>query len=369
MASVRKRTWGDGKTAWVADYFDQNGKRRSKQFAKKSEATAWLARTVVEVKDGVHTPERDSVTVKDAAAIWLSRCEAEGLEPSTLRQYRSHVDLHIVPSVIGNAKLARLTKANVRTFCDQLLAKGTAVATARKVLTSLKSIVTEAMNRNLVAQNVAMAVRLKKDERDRDLAIPTKEEVRAILDHAGRWYAFLLTAASTGLRSSELRGLTWEHVDFDKSLVHVRQRADFEGTIGAPKSRAGTRSIPMTPELRKALLEHRLASKWKRPEDFVFATQAGAVVRRSVVAGCGIEAAQKRAGVVDTAGKPKYSLHSLRHFFASWVIEQNFTPKEAQAYLGHSSIVLTYDRYGHLFPNPEGHHEKFARASQTFSRG
>jgi integrase len=58
--------------------------------------------------------------------------------------------------------------------------------------------------------------------------------------------------------------------------------------------------------------------------------------------------------------KPKYGLHALRHFFASWAIEQGFSPKRLQALLGHSSITMTYDVYGHLFPSPEDDHAKFA---------
>jgi integrase len=69
---------------------------------------------------------------------------------------------------------------------------------------------------------------------------------------------------------------------------------------------------------------------------------------------------QIEAGMVDADGKPKYGLHALRHFFASWAIERGFSPKKVQALLGHSSIQMTYDRYGHLFPSLEDDHEKFA---------
>jgi integrase len=59
-------------------------------------------------------------------------------------------------------------------------------------------------------------------------------------------------------------------------------------------------------------------------------------------------------------GKPKYGLHSLRHFAASWLIEQGFQPKRVQAMLGHASVVMTFDRYGHLFPAREDDHAKLA---------
>jgi integrase len=66
------------------------------------------------------------------------------------------------------------------------------------------------------------------------------------------------------------------------------------------------------------------------------------------------------AGITDAEGKPRYNFHSLRHFCASWLIEQNFTAKRVQAWLGHSSIVMTYDTYGHLFPSLEDDHAKIA---------
>ena len=71
---------------------------------------------------------------------------------------------------------------------------------------------------------------------------------------------------------------------------------------------------------------------------------------------------QKRAGLVDGAGKPLFNLHALRHFAASNWIAQGFSPKRLQAMLGHSSITMTFDRYGHLFPSLEDDHAKFERA-------
>ena len=78
------------------------------------------------------------------------------------------------------------------------------------------------------------------------------------------------------------------------------------------------------------------------------------------------EPLQIAAGLVEPVSdtgkplRPKYGLHSLRHFFASWAIERGFTPKKVQALMGHSSIQITFDTYGHLFPSLEDDHAKFA---------
>jgi integrase len=375
MASVRKRTWKSGdetKTAWVADYFDQGGKRHLKTFERKKDADAWLVDARGEVKRGVHTPESASITVAEAAELWIGRSELENLERSTLRQYRNHTDLHIKP-VIGAEKLARLSTPAIEAFRDTLLKKGSR-AMARKVLASLKGILGEAQRRGLVAQNAAQPVKVDVKKRDqRKLAtgrdIPSKEEVQTILATAeGRWRALLITATLTGMRSSELRGLAWDDVNFERKVIHVRQRADHWGTMGAPKSAAGDREIAMSPMVVNALREWRLACprvKASEGEDeghlwLVFPNGGGKVENHANIANRGFYALQRKVGIVDAGGKPKYGMHALRHFFASWAIEQGFSPKRLQGMLGHSSIQMTFDVYGHLFPSLEDDHAKFA---------
>jgi len=245
---------------------------------------------------------------------------------------------------------------------------------ARKVLASLKSILSEAQRRGLVARNAAQPVKVEMRKRDhgklaagRD--IPSKKEVQTMLAMAdGRWRPLLITAIFTGMRSSELRGLTWVDVDFEQKVIHVRQRADHWGEIGAPKSAAGDRKIPMSPMVANALKEWRLACPRARageegPEGrlwLVFPNGNGNVENHANIANRGFYALQIAAGIVDQAGKAKYGMHALRHFFASWAIERGFSPKRVQTLLGHSSIQMTFDVYGHLFPSLEDDHAKFA---------
>jgi integrase len=369
MASVRKRTWTRGdetKTAWVADYFDQSGKRHIKTFSRQREAKAWLETAQGEVSRGVHTPENASITVAEAAKLWLEKGELERLERSTLRQYRNHVDLHIVP-LIGAVKLARLSTPAIEAFRDDLLRKRSR-AMARKALASLKSILGEAQRRGLVAQNAAQPVRVDVKKRQQGkLAvgrdIPSKEEIQAILARAeGRWRPFLVTAVFTGMRASELRGLSWEDLDFERKTLRVRQRADFWGAIGAPKSAAGDREIPMSPIVVNALREWRLACPKgdAGPPGLVFPNGSGNAENHSNIVSRGFNPLQCAAGIVNDGGGPKYGLRALRHFFASWAIERGFSAKRVQALLGHSSIAMTFDVYGHLFPSLEDDHAKFA---------
>jgi integrase len=394
MATVRKRTWvsgGEVKTAWIADYFDQNGKRHIKTFTRQRDARDWLDQTTGEVKQGIHTPERASITVAEAAELWIENAELNEREISTLRQYRNHADLHVTPR-IGGVKLARLTSPMVVSFRDDLL-RNCSRPMARKVLASLKSILKNAQSAGLVAQNVATPVKVDANKREKPKLkvgrdIPSKREMQAILATAtGRWRPFFITATFTGMRASELRGLPWDHVDFERKVIHVCQRANLWGKIGPPKSEAGDREIPMSPMVVNALREWRLACPRLKLADgaeegrlwLVFPNGNGNVESHANIENRGFYALQLAAAITklhpeeknedgNPTMKPKYGLHALRHFFASWAIEQEFSPKRLQALLGHSSIMMTYDRYGHLFPSPEDDHAKFAAGELALIR-
>src|SRR5262249_54682070 len=197
--------------------------------------------------------------------------------------YRAHVFCHIKP-MIGEVKLADLTQATVGNFGKMLREAGRSPVMIRKLTTSLCSLLSEAQADNLVKVNVVRersrskgrrkhtAKRLKPVvEAGRDM--PTLEEMKAILEAAPpRWRTFLLVAAFTGMRVSELRGLRWEDVDLKESVIRVRQRADKNGVMGMPKSEAGKkRSISIGPKVVQTLREWKLKSGGS---ELVFPSQA-----------------------------------------------------------------------------------------------
>ncbi|MBB4003239.1 tyrosine-type recombinase/integrase [Aurantimonas endophytica] len=378
--SVRKRTWstkGAERSAWVVDYVDSAGKRRLKSFKLKKDADRFSATASVEVREGTHVADSASVTVAVAGDLWIATAEANGLERTTVANYRSHVDLHIVP-FIGTMKLTALTVPALRAFEDQLRREGRSVLTVRKVVVSVGSLLADAQERGLVARNVVrdMRGRRSSDRRQEQrqkgrlkigLDIPTREEIKAVVGAAeGRWRPLLLTAIFCGLRPSELRGLRWQDVDLQKSEIRVHQRADRFNAIGKPKSISGERSIPAPPIVVNILREWRLACP-KGKLDLVFPNGAGNVESLKNIATRGLHPTMIRAGVavetgkVDAEGKAilaaRYTgMHCLRHFNASWLINRKedgglaLPPKVVQERLGHSTITMTMDTYGHLFP-------------------
>jgi integrase len=270
---------------------------------------------------------------------------------------------------LGTLRLAQVSSPVVETWRDELLGRCKR-RYAQKVLDGLKGILKNAMRQGLVAYNAASGTRIDQKKREREpievgRGIPSKEEVQAILSATPeRWRALLVTAAFTGMRASELRGLTWDAVDLRHSVLEVRQRADYWNTLGPPKTAAGRRKIPLAPIVVNTLKECRLAYPHGR-DGLVFYTRARGRGRRFGVLGHSalhkvFLVGQREAGVVDAAGRHKYHFHALRHFFASVGIEAGFAPKRLQAILGHTSITMTYDVYGHLFPNLEDDQTKLA---------
>jgi integrase len=349
MASIRKRILPSGKTVWQVDYRDGAEKRRHRQFPTKREADAFCVKARAEVAAGTHTADSASATVAAAADLWLARCQQNELEATTLRQYRAHIDLHIVPR-IGGTKLARLTAPVVNAFVDHLAADGRSKEMQKRVLASLSAIVKEAQRRGLVAtNNVRDASPVKRSKRGETRPkMPTKDELRAIVAATpDSWRPLILTAIFTGLRASELRGLKWEDVDLRAGVLYVRRRVDRFNKFGPPKSEAGTRDIPLAPMVLSTLKAWRLACPIGEL-DLVFPTGAGRVESHGNILARVFWPIQIAAGVTAN-GDAKFSLHALRHAAAALWIEQRLSAKRVQSLMGHASIQQTFDQYGYLF--------------------
>ncbi len=359
MASIRKRIWTSGgaeKTAWVVDYKDQEGKRVLKTLATKREADAFRTEMGYEVSQGTHSRASASIRVAQAGKEWVKQGELDGLERATLREYRNHLKHHINP-LLGTVKLSDLSVPTVNNFRNRLLEHGCSQAMAKKALGSLGALIATAQDNGKVSRNVVreMTGRRKRGTKrhKKRVEIPTKDEIRSMLNEAeGHWRPLIVTAIFTGFRASELRGLSWEHVDFDNKVIHVRQRADRWNEIGTPKSEAGTRDVPIPPMVVNTLKEWKLACP-EGPLDLVFPNGRGNIENLGNIHRRGFGALQIVCGIVRDDGKPKYGIHALRHAAASLFIEQGLTPKRVQVIMGHSSIQMTFDTYGHLFPSPD----------------
>src|SRR5262249_17701542 len=277
--SVRKRKWitskGEEREAFIVDFVDQEGNRDIKRIKKQNDANANRDTIGVNIRAGVHSNSK--MTVAEAADAWIKRVEADGAERTTIRQYRQHINLHIVPR-IGRTKLSELTPASVERLRDDLL-KNLSRPMARKVLTSFKSLLKTSKH-----LHVAGDVSIKRNPREKRVLevgrdIPTPGELKRMIDAAKdnkRAHTLLLVVGLAGLRASELRGVRWKDVDLKVGELHVRQRADRYNEVGHPKSKAGVRTIPLAPDVLSALKEWKLACP-KGEAGVVFPTSTGQI--------------------------------------------------------------------------------------------
>ncbi|WP_294006959.1 site-specific integrase [Sphingomonas sp.] len=301
-----------------------------------------------------------SITVGEAADLWIAKAESAGRERSTVKQYREWADLHIKP-LLGSERLSRLTMPKVEAFKDALLETRSA-AMAGKAVRGLSSILTEAQRRGLVAQNVAKGVKVVRSKRDKKrIIIPAKDELRAMLAAAESDFpAFrplLMTVIFTGLRSSEIRALRRQDVNLKVGEITVEQRADQWGAIGSPKSEAGHRTVPIPAMLVSELRAWMLRSPVS-PLGLLFPNAAGGVRLHSNLLNREYWPLQVKAGLTRPGreGEPraKYDFHSLRHAAASAWIKQRIDLKRLTTWLGHASVQITLDTYGHLIKDELG---------------
>jgi len=385
--SIRKRTLPSGKAAWLVDYRDGAGQRRAKQFATKRAASEWLDNAKGEIRAGTHVADAASITVKEAADLWVAAGRTDGLERTTVRQREQHARLHLVP-LIGAVKLTQLTTPRIEAFKDELV-ETRSRAMARAALTSLKGILGLARRRGSIGHNPAEAITIgkRRHEDEGKFAIPSKDVIRDMVmksaekfplarKAAGRWIAgqgrqermvplpwrpLLLTAIFTGMRASELRGLRWPNVDLKAGVIRVRERADRYQRLGPPKSAAGRRDIPLAPIVANTLKEWSLMCP-KSELELVFPAESAGVIGHTNLLRQGYHPLLRACGLMAAdATEPPFSFHALRHAAASLFIEQGWSPKKVQTVMGHSSITVTYDIYGHLFPTPDDDQEAMAQ--------
>ncbi len=245
----------------------------------------------------------------------------------------------------------------------------------RRVTVSLGSILADAQARGLVIRNAVHEMARKRTAKGTEkrhsgklevgVSIPAPEEIRALLTALeGRYRPLIVTAIFTGLRISELLGLRWQDLDLKAGKLRVRQRANIYQDMGSPKSEAGQREVPLSPMVVNTLKEWKLACP-KGDAGLVFPDDAGKVDTHGRTKIYGLWPAWVKAGVAlpgtdkkgNAVAKPKYpGFHALRHWYASWCINAKkdggleLSPKAVQTRMGHGSISVTFDTYGHLFP-------------------
>src|SRR5262249_49039035 len=186
--------------------------------------------------------------------------------------YRGHVNNHILSAEygVGRWKLAQLTARVVAQFRDRVRSAKVSVPTTRKVLATLHSVLAFAISQDWIATNAAHRVKVigPRDEGSKKITPPSKDALHAIINEADEEFRLMLIfAASTGARAGEQWAARWKDVDLDKCELRISRRMDAYGEVGAPKTTAGGRTVPLSGQLVLMLKGYKIKSKFSKPED------------------------------------------------------------------------------------------------------
>jgi len=327
----------------------RDGRRIKKSFPTLAEAKAWRAEAQSAIRRGtMRAPSQQ--TLRETAEAWLSSARdgsirnrsGDRYKPSVVRTYEISLRLRVLPE-LGGRKLSEIRRADLQDFADRLLARGTDASTIRNTLMPLRAIFRRTVARGDVAVNPTSGLELPAVRGRRDRIASPDEASKLIEALPGRDRALWSTALYAGLRRGELQALRWDDVDLAKGVIRIERAWDVrEGEI-EPKSRAGRRAVPIATVLRDYLVEHKQRING---DGLVFGRPDGKAFDGSTV-----DARAKASW--RNAGLESITLHEARHTFASLMIAAGVNAKALATYMGHASVTITYDRYGHLMPGNE----------------
>ena len=336
--------------AYQADVWSaREQKRIRKTFHSLSEAKAWRAETLVALRRGAMRA-RSAATLRDAWETFLVGAldgtvrnrSGDAYKPSVLRGYETSMRLRVLPD-LGGARLSDVTRVSVQELADRMLADELDPSTIRNTLVPLRAVFRRAVARGEVALNPVAGVELPSVRGRRDRIASPVEAVALIDALAEDDRAVWATAFYAGLRLGELWALRDEDVDLESGVIRVERSWDRRAGVIEPKSRAGRRVVPIVAALRSHLAARKL--RRRKSSALFFGEGSKPFNRDGLVARA--EKAWKQADL------QPIGLHEARHTFASILIAAGVNAKALSTYLGHSSIQITLDRYGHLMPGNE----------------
>jgi len=286
-------------------------------------------------------------TFKEYAERWLKR--RSDLKPSTRSSYRSILDQRLIP-FWGDMSLHAITRESIQDFVTEMVDDGLGAYTIRHILAELHQILDDAVWNKYIQENPYKKIRRPPcDKVERDYL--RLHEILLFLENTEpKTHALFYTGIFTGMRRGELGGLQWSCVDWVNSQVHVK-RSLYQRKLQTPKTKNSIRVIDIGPDLIQVLKEHRARQNERKLKagggwnklDLVFCQDNGRPLDMDRIYHRDFRRVLKKAGL---RGMP---MHALRHTYAALLIAAGHNPKYLQHQMGHGSVQITLDLYGHLY--------------------
>lgn len=314
------------------------------------------AKTVRE-RLGNSLPAKDArETVSAFTETWIvSALAASDRKRNTKVLYAGVARKHILGSRLGGTGLDRVRPMHVESWIVELRAKGLSESTVRTAYTILRAVLDTAVRDGALGVNPAAAIKRPKVT-SKEAAYLTVEQVRTLLAAAdgSRYRPVFRLLVNTGLRRGEALALRWADVDFDGRLLRVRgtlARVDGDLVVTEVKTAKSNRVIHMTPTTEATLKSVKVSQSTERLRAGSVWTQTGYVFTTETGQPCDPRNALRALkAAANKAELPGVGLHTLRHSAASVMLSSGVPLKVVSEVLGHASIAITGDVYGHVSP-------------------
>jgi integrase len=285
------------------------------------------------------------IRVTEWLAEQLARRDVGEMSPRTYEGHELGLRRHVLPQ-FGSWQIRAITPDDLVGWIRKLRTAGYAPHSVHNYWGPLHLVLTYAVRLGAIASSPAD--RLTSAERPkpgagsrRDL---DRQDVSRLLDAAPDRYGVAIACGLfSGLRLSELLGLTWGDIDFRGETIRVRSQMGRNGKRRALKTAAARRDVILMSQLAGALRRRRLASPFSADSDLIFCTATGQTIGHRNLTARGLERAAKRAGLRGV------TFHVLRHTFASILIAQGHDPVFVSRQLGHANAAITLKVDAHLF--------------------
>ena len=330
---------GDRGLRWRARYRGPDGFVRSKSFATKVNAQRWLTDQQSRIDQATWvTPESGRIRWVDYSE--QLQADRGHLAPRTIETDRRCHER--AAELIGNVRLAHLTPELLRRVTTDL-ADRYAPETVARTMRWVRLTLNQAVVDRRIPSSPADSLRLPSNHTTNMRLLDENDVTSLALALPDRYGSLAVTAAYTGLRWGELAGLRTTDLELGRRRLTVNSTlVEVSGQplqLGPPKSQASRRTITLPHFVTETLAQH--LQTYPPVDDMVWTTEQGVLLRR------GTFGRIWRKAVAATVGPP-CRIHDLRHTHAAWLIADGEHPKAIQKRLGHGSIAVTMDRYGHL---------------------